>query len=1179
MPYTQVIAAFISPTRELAKMARRELEKMGLSSRFDIYEEISEDLLPDILNGDKNYQLILATGAAAMYYRQDGRVTVLELLPDLTSFLDDIKDLTSRGIKSIAILGTTNYISSVIDFAIDGAKLRFYPVEFVHNLPNAIEAALLPGVDGVLGGSFTCKYMQEHHPDIAYRRFSYSLRALTNILNATQRIIHLEKVKRLQLTRLELIISNIQQGIVIFNKKKETVFHNAQADQILKNHELEAWYDFMEPFFESTYNVQSVVNIDDKQVLMHTMRFVFPDTDIDNYVVIMQEGSSIERNEHTLRRHKIAKGLIARSTFSSILYHDPLMHDVINKAKLFASTDSTVMIYGETGVGKEVMAQSIHNHSARKSEPFVSLNCASLPPSLIESELFGYAEGAFTGARKQGKKGLFELANGGTIFLDEIGELPLEVQTRLLRVIQEREVRRVGDDKIIPLDVRIVCATNRDLLQMCHQGNFRLDLYYRVNVLKLVIPPLKARPLDILVLFNKFVTDLFGKSKAKKLNIDEDAKSFLMSYSWPGNIRELRNVAEAVVLYGPHITLKTLCDVINPYHDSTYQQYAAMLGKNNAMSGAALSGYNKAAAMGNPMGSGMGGMGGAQGAGDALGSMSSQGGANGALTGANSVNGFNSAMGAGAMGSADPIFGAGGEGGSAGSTGSVGAPADGADSAGAGSAHGGAMGSPFTVFNPQGDNSANGRNTAFAAGQGSSTPTFNGMTGFNEEYLKSFGAGNFGSAYADSEVKDNGMSFVHGVNSFPAGDFAAHTPESVNSSDVNSLPKILPNGDGVNSVSNAAGSASIIKSESSANASASASYNVNSNGTHGRSSAYGSNGSEVRSSAIGGGNRLSKPDNGNGGSEVFLDVPPSSFPATFSLVTSDKIIRNMDNSKLYNSQNESAPKDQEPRSLREDNNYKAINIVTGDSTKNTPNGVTAGKKSAGTVDTAQVEEATGTNIDASIAGAELSSAGAALGGAGADKANAFTMAPNGHTPIDSSCFNGVPQQPKPNIMDAAINSGIYQPWTTPYADANAIASSHVPELEQKAHNFMPISANGIVEGNGVVSASMQGNIVGNAMQGGDGRGINQFGNMNSTNNLPHGAHNQNFGDREAKVTPSILNDSDSVLRLNIRLGESLSLKDIERLTIQALLESHSQNEVCDLLGISRVTLWRKLKNE
>lgn len=1073
MPYTQVIAAFISPTRELAKMARQELDKMGMSSLFDIYEEISEDLLPDILNGDKNYQLILATGAAAMFYRQDGRVTVLELLPDLRSFIDDIKDLTKRGIKNIAILGTTNYISTVFDFAIDGAKLKFYPVEFVHNLPNAIESALKPGVEGILGGSFTCKYVQEHHPHIAYKRFSYSLRSLTNILNATQRIVHLEKVKRLQLTRLELIISNIQQGIVIFNNKKETVFHNAQADQILKNHEIEAWYDFMEPFFESTYNMQSVVNIDDKQVLMHTLRFVFPDTDIDNYVVIMQEGSSIEKNEHTLRRHKIAKGLIARATFSSILYRDPLMQDVINKAKLFASTESTVMIYGETGVGKEVMAQSIHNHSARKSEPFVSLNCASLPPSLIESELFGYAEGAFTGARKQGKKGLFELANGGTIFLDEIGELPLEVQSRLLRVIQEREVRRVGDDKIIPLDVRIVCATNRDLLQMCHQGTFRLDLYYRVNVLKLVIPPLKARPLDILALFDKFINDILGKTKAKKFSMDEDAKAYLMSYNWPGNIRELRNVAEAIVLYGPHITLKTLSDVINPYHDSTYLQYAQMRSQVS--------------------------------------------------------NTFDSSKPAPlSHGSSNPNYQATpnhyfAHNGYAGSN--AGTSYAGGNTAGTSYAGGSTAGNNYGSDNNMGRNPSN----SFAGASGPyinspHQPSANGISSHENHHLNSA---------SPSFMPDGHSPMYNGVHREER-----HQENQTGNPELTYAPATMDKATAIANTSTNH-STNSVSENSTDKVTSDTVTNIENNRAEGVVN------NELMSHA------RSETFSNSKRNDVFLNVPPSSFPATPSKVEPHEVISNLNNSDNFAAKPIEKLKNIDLIGIGINGNL--LNFDKDQASKHTLNNY---------------------NLDdnAGVVSEQISGAIQNMHSITADP-KPSSASPNVRSPYYSSINYGFNPAESGNNnthkMDAAINTGIYQPWTTPYSDASKLSDSHVPEFEVLNNKVWPVSFNGVVPNH-----NAEGSRIANTNNA--PYGMNPMGGNNSEvnrSNIPNHEANQ------AQVTPSLINDNESVLRLNLKLDKNFSLKDIERITIQALLESHSQNEVCDLLGISRVTLWRKLKNE
>lgn len=560
------LAAFFAPTVEIAQRARTMAQELELN--LEVYDYFSEAMIPALKNHD--YQLVIAAGACANILRKNFDFTVLELLSDLSSFFTDIDALMTAGASKIAVMGSPGNIASFqkVDFA--HSQLTFYPVHDMGQVPVYAGEILLNGINGVLSGQMVNEYLLKHYPHLKTRVFSCSDSSLTNTLLAAKRILHLEKVKRLQLTRLDLLINNIQEGVIIFNKKQETVFYNVLAEKILHDYHMQDWYDTVSPLFEQTLDKHAVVHLGNKQVLMHTMHFVFPNTDIDNHLVLLQEASAIEAYEHTIRRHNINKGLIAKATFSSMILKEQNMEQLVEKAKLFARTDSTVLIYGETGTGKEVLAQSIHNHSHRKSEPFVSLNCASLPPSLIESELFGYAEGAFTGARKQGKKGLFELADKGTIFLDEIGELTLDVQSRLLRVLQEREVMRVGDDKIIPLDVRVICATNRDLLKMASQGTFRLDLYYRINVLQLRIPALRERPKDIYELFTTYTKSFLGKAQSQNLTIDDDALCFLQSYPWPGNIRQLRNVSEAIVLYGPHITLAKLCEIMCLTLDQAY---------------------------------------------------------------------------------------------------------------------------------------------------------------------------------------------------------------------------------------------------------------------------------------------------------------------------------------------------------------------------------------------------------------------------------------------------------------------------------------------------------------------------------------------------------------------------------------------------------------------------------
>lgn len=229
--------------------------------------------------------------------------------------------------------------------------------------------------------------------------------------------------------------------------------------------------------------------------------------------------------------------------FDDIIAVDKKSIEIKEFAKRIALTDSNVLITGESGTGKELYASAIHNFSLRKDFPFIPVNCASFEKSLIESELFGYEEGTFTGAKKNGKTGLFQLANGGVLFLDEIGELEYGLQGKLLRVLQEKSIRKIGGSKEIPIDVRLICATNKDLFKLMEEGKFRRDLYYRIAIIPLTIPPLRERKDDIPSLANKFISDLSQKYK-KDMFLSQEAIQLLKAYEWCGNIRELKNIIE-----------------------------------------------------------------------------------------------------------------------------------------------------------------------------------------------------------------------------------------------------------------------------------------------------------------------------------------------------------------------------------------------------------------------------------------------------------------------------------------------------------------------------------------------------------------------------------------------------------------------------------------------------------
>ncbi|MEL7622601.1 MAG: sigma 54-interacting transcriptional regulator [Clostridiales bacterium] len=266
-----------------------------------------------------------------------------------------------------------------------------------------------------------------------------------------------------------------------------------------------------------------------------------------------------EKRQFVLQQYVLKKGHIAKRTFEDVIALNPDMLNLKFMAEKYAKSAATILITGESGTGKEILAQAIHNASDRKNGPFVAVNCSALPVNLLESELFGYEEGAFTGAKKSGKAGLFELASTGTFFLDEIGDMDLYLQSRILRVLEEREIRRIGGGSVYPVDIRMVAATNQNLLDMIDKGAFRKDLYYRLNVIPLELIPLRHRPEDILPLFHHF-----AKLQGFTFTLSPQAESKLLAYPWYGNVRELKNKVEHLAALDMfHLEVEDLENLLN----------------------------------------------------------------------------------------------------------------------------------------------------------------------------------------------------------------------------------------------------------------------------------------------------------------------------------------------------------------------------------------------------------------------------------------------------------------------------------------------------------------------------------------------------------------------------------------------------------------------------------------
>lgn len=348
---------------------------------------------------------------------------------------------------------------------------------------------------------------------------------------------------------LDILLSVFDQGVIAINSDGKIFSYNEKARTIMGLDSQNVIGENALTLFPKIPFKKTLKHIESKDKLekingydvVITVNPIFHSERLLGAVAILKRFSEEETKQHVIRSQLIGRGYKAKYKFEDIVGES----DTLNKCKSIAlnmsKSDASILITGESGTGKEMFAQAIHNSSKRKEFQFVAVNCGALPESLLESELFGYEEGAFTGARKGGRPGLFELAHKGTLFMDEVGEIPLKLQKSLLRVLQEREVVRLGGGRVIHVDIRLIAATNRNLKKMVNDGNFREDLYYRLNVLPLSIPALRERKQDI-----KLLMDLFKKMFSWDFELTHAAKEILFSNSWKGNIRELKNCIEYI---------------------------------------------------------------------------------------------------------------------------------------------------------------------------------------------------------------------------------------------------------------------------------------------------------------------------------------------------------------------------------------------------------------------------------------------------------------------------------------------------------------------------------------------------------------------------------------------------------------------------------------------------------
>ena len=514
-----------------------------------------------------DYDIIVVRGMTGRAIkRQYPELTVIDIKMDafdVTGALLEVKE-TYPDVERIGlILPSSSICSAPMLSKLSGIEISMAEVSDEEEMDSTIEKMKRGGSEAFIGGLTLKRVCQRKNYKYVHIKTGQS--AIETSINDALSAARILDRERKRLALMKSLVDNTPDSILIIDEDGLVIAANSAACSFFKKKSLEGVNaDTLFPLgiYKVKEDVELVQNIGEHTVLVTELPVRMEGEKRATYVSLRLV-EDIRRTEKKVRGKLQEKGLVAKYSFSDIVAEDVVMKQLIAKAIRYAKVEGNVLLTGETGTGKELFVQSMHNASPRRDKPFVAVNCAALSEQLLESELFGYTDGAFTGASKGGKTGLFELAQGGTIFLDEIGEMPIRFQAKLLRVIQEKEIRKIGGDEYIPVDVRIMSATNQNIPDLIEKGLFRRDLYYRINLLAIHIPPLRERRADIPLIFKRFV-----EKKSKALNIvepmvEKEAMDSLKKYSWPGNIRELRNVAERAVIFSlsKNITLDTIREI------------------------------------------------------------------------------------------------------------------------------------------------------------------------------------------------------------------------------------------------------------------------------------------------------------------------------------------------------------------------------------------------------------------------------------------------------------------------------------------------------------------------------------------------------------------------------------------------------------------------------------------
>ncbi|AIF53283.1 sigma 54-interacting transcriptional regulator [Pelosinus sp. UFO1] len=565
---------FVAPFASLAKLAE-EVVLERFTNSANLIKVVKGDLQECIAivkqAVEDGVEVIISRGGTATLIKNSVNIPTVHIQ---VTVMDVLRALRNCGEypEKIGIAGFENVIYGCEDLA---TLLGITFVEIaLKNEGEALEkitAAVQNGVELIIGDAISTKLAAR--VGVQGALIQSGKEAIYKAINEAELIARIRREEQEKSELLCTVIDTSVEGIIATDINDRITIFNPMAEKFFQVSHLEAIGNQLQaviPQFslqgndDFTEKMADVQRISDKTLTIKHSQIKVKDEVIGS-IYNFQHVSQLQQLEQNVRKKLHAKGLVAKTKMTDIVGSSSACSVLKRKATKYALTQSTILITGESGTGKEMLVQSIHNVSARANGPFVAVNCAAFPESLLESELFGYAEGAFTGAKKGGRQGLFELAHGGTLFLDEIGEMPLSLQSRLLRVLQEKAIMHLGGESVIPVDVRIIAATNQNLAQLIDEKNFRQDLYYRLNILRIHMPTLGERIEDIPLLAKEMIKKM-NHINGKITGIHVEAREYLKQRDWPGNIRQLANTMERAMLLanGPTITKQ---DIIEAYDE------------------------------------------------------------------------------------------------------------------------------------------------------------------------------------------------------------------------------------------------------------------------------------------------------------------------------------------------------------------------------------------------------------------------------------------------------------------------------------------------------------------------------------------------------------------------------------------------------------------------------------